>query len=252
MKRKEYYALSKRGQNVTINIYGNITKYSWWEEDYGSAKLAKELKQYDSVENIDVFINSNGGSVSEGLAIYNILRRHSAKVTTYCDGFACSAASVVFMAGDERIMSNASLLMIHNAWILAQGNAEELRKQADDLDKITEASVNAYMNHVNISEDELKEMMRDETWIDCDEALEKGFCTQIVQEEPQTANQSCSMRILQLLKDKRRVNTMPAIEYRESKKIETKGKEDATSLQVVEKKESINFLNFFKILAEKE
>ena len=97
--------------------------------------------------------------MAEGLAIYNALKRHKAKVTTYVDGFACSIASVIFAAGDERIMSDTSLLMIHNAWTWASGNANELRKQAEDLEKITQASINAYMQIVNIEEDELKEMM---------------------------------------------------------------------------------------------
>jgi len=277
MRRKEYYSLSKKGQNVTINIYGDITKYSWWEEDYGATKLARDLEQYDQIDNIDVFINSNGGSVSEGLAIYNILQRHPAKVTTYCDGFACSAASVVFMAGDERIMSNASLLMIHNAWMYVEGNAEELRKLADDLEKITEASVNAYMNHVNISRDELKEMMGNETWIDSDDALEKGFCTSVVQEEQQVANQSVSAKVKELLSNSSYKlrntsdvtcvgsfgtgNTGMTKEVFESVKLfidefnETKAKiieeqKEKEAIEVAEKKEEKKYINFFKVLAE--
>ena len=278
MRRKEYYSLSKKGQNVTINIYGDITKYSWWEEDYGATKLARDLEQYDQIDNIDVFINSNGGSVSEGLAIYNILQRHPAKVTTYCDGFACSAASVVFMAGDERIMSNASLLMIHNAWMYAEGNAEELRKLADDLEKITDASVNAYMNHVNISRDELKEMMDNETWIDSDEALEKGFCTSVVQEEQQVANQSVSMKVKELLSNSSyRLNNNTSDvacagsfgmsntgitkdlfenvklfieEFNETKAKITEELEEKKAIEVAEKKKENKYINFFKVLAE--
>ena len=277
MRRKEYYSLSKKGQTVTINIYGDITKYSWWEEDYGATKLAKDLGQYGQIDNIDVFINSNGGSVSEGLAIYNILQRHPAKVTTYCDGFACSAASVVFMAGDERIMSNASLLMIHNAWMYAEGNAEELRKLADDLEKITEASVNAYMNHINIDRDELKEMMDNETWIDSDEALEKGFCTSVVQEEQQVANQSVSAKVKELLSNSSYKlrntsdvacagsfdisNTGMTKEFFENVKLfinefnERKVKiaeelEEKKVIEVAEKKKENKYINFFKVLAE--
>ena len=97
------------------------------------------------------------------------------------------------MAGDERIMSNASLLMIHNAWTMALGNANELRKQADDLDKITQASINAYMNHVSISEKELKELLDNETWLDCNEALEKGFAT-IIRETTDSNKASQSVR----------------------------------------------------------
>ena len=101
---------------------------------------SQKLRVPQDVEEINVFINSYGGEVAEGLAIYNALRRHKAKVKTYCDGFACSAASVVFMAGDERIMSNASLLMIHNAWMQTAGDPNQLRKDADDLEKITPSS----------------------------------------------------------------------------------------------------------------
>ena len=260
MKRNEYYSLSKRGQNVTLNIYGDISKYKydWNGESFGSPKLAEELRKYENIENIDVFINSNGGSVSEGLAVYNILKRQNAKVTTYCDGFACSAASVIFMAGDERIMSNASLLMIHNAWIYTEGNAEELRKQADDLDIITEASINAYLNHVNISREELKLMLDRETWIDCDEALEKGFCTKIIQEERQVANQSVSMKVLQMLKnsEKRGAGEVAHVEIKEEVKTPQKNMDNSSAPLVIDFKEKElkqnKASNFFRFLAEKE
>ena len=126
--------------------------------------LVNDVKDLD-VDVINVHINSYGGVVSEGLAIYNTLKNHKAKIRTIVDGFACSAASVVFMAGDERIMNDASLLMIHNAWTRVSGNAAELRKQADDLEKITQASIEAYMSRVNITEDELKALLDAETWL---------------------------------------------------------------------------------------
>lgn len=84
------------------------------------------------------------------------------------------------MAGDERIMSNASLLLIHNAWTYTAGNANQLRKEADDLEIITQASINAYMTEVNIAEEELKELLDAETWLSPQEALEMGFATSIV------------------------------------------------------------------------
>ena len=174
---KRYYSLVKDNKEATLTIFGDITSWEWLESDVSSYNLSKELEELDDVETIHVRINSYGGEVAEGLAIYNALRNHSAKVITYCYGFACSIASVIFMAGDERLMSEASLLMIHNAWTYASGNASELRKQADDLDKITQASINAYMKNVNISEDELKKLMDNETWINSGEAIEKGFAT---------------------------------------------------------------------------
>ena len=182
MKNK-YYALETNGKEVDIYIFGDITSWEWYENDVSSYTLSKELQALDpDIELINVHINSYGGEVAEGLAIYNLLRNHKAKVRTYCDGFACSSASVVFMAGDERIMNSASLLFIHNAWTCACGNANDFRKQADDLDKITQASINAYMQNVNITEDKLKELLDAETWILPDEALEMGFATSIVGE----------------------------------------------------------------------
>jgi ATP-dependent Clp protease protease subunit len=175
---KKYYALAVENNEANIFIYGDIVSWPWIESDVSSYTLAKEIEGLD-VDVINVYINSYGGEVAEGLAIYNQLRRHKAKVKTHCDGFACSAASVVFMAGDERIMSSASLLMIHNAWFYTAGDQNQLRKDADDLEVITQASVNAYMSRVNITEETLKEMMDAETWIAPADALEMGFATSI-------------------------------------------------------------------------
>jgi len=176
---KRYYSLAVEDREADIFVYGDITSWGCLESDVSSYTLAKEIEGLD-VDVINVYINSYGGEVAEGLAIYNQLRRHKAKVKTYCDGFACSAASVVFMAGDERIMSNASLLMIHNAWMYTAGDPNQLRKDAEELEKITEASINAYMSRVNITEEKLKEMMDAETWITPADALEMGFATSIV------------------------------------------------------------------------
>lgn len=181
--KNKYYALETNGKEVDIYIFGDITSWEWFDNDVSSYTLSKELQELgDDIEVINVHINSYGGEVAEGLAIYNMLRNHKAKVRTYCDGFACSIASVIFMAGDERIMNAASLLMVHNAWMRVAGNAEELRKNADDLDKITQASIEAYKSRVNITEDEIKELLDNETWILPSEALEIGFATAIVGE----------------------------------------------------------------------
>ena len=156
---RQYYQLTKANNTATINIYGDITSFPWCDGDVSASNLSRQLEQLTDVSEIDVYINSYGGEVAEGLAIYNALKRHKAKVRTYCDGFAASIASVIFMAGDERIMNDSSLLMIHNAWSYVQGNAKELRKQADDLDKITQASVVAYKAHSTLSEAEIVELM---------------------------------------------------------------------------------------------
>jgi ATP-dependent Clp protease protease subunit len=176
----KYYALTTNDSVADVYIFGDITSWEWLENDISSYTLSKEISALTDVDTINVHINSYGGEVAEGLAIYNSLKNHPAKVVTICDGFACSAASVVFMAGDERIMNNASLLMIHNAWMYTAGNADQLRKDADDLDTITQASINAYMERVEIDEDGLKELLDNETWILPADALEMGFATSII------------------------------------------------------------------------
>ena len=199
MKGK-YFSLEKAEQSATINIYGDITSWEWFDTDISAATLSKQLDALGDVNQIDVFINSYGGEVAEGLAIYNALRRHKAKVTTYCDGFACSIASVIFMAGDERIMNESSLLMIHNAWTTVQGNAEELRKQAEDLEKITQASVEAYKAHSSLSEEEIKELMDAETWILPSEAAEYGFATAIESGSDSNAKQNAFVKLFDIIK----------------------------------------------------
>jgi len=197
---KRYYSLYQDVENkkAEIYIYGDITSYDWREKDKSSYTLVKELEELEDVEEIKIFINSYGGEVKEGLAIYNALKRHKAKIKTYVDGFACSIASVIFAAGDERIMSNTSLLMIHNAWTWVAGDSNELKKQAEDLEKITQASINAYLNITNLSEEEIKEMMDEETWIDSDEAFEMGFATEILElEEKKVATQNIRKSLMQ-------------------------------------------------------
>jgi len=197
---KKYFSLERTNQTATINIYGDITSWEWAETDVTAAKLSKQLEAIGDVDKIDVFINSYGGEVAEGLAIYNALRRHNAKVTTYCDGFAASIASVIFMAGDERVMNEASLLMIHNAWTHATGNAEELRKQAEDLEIITQASIEAYKAHSNLTQEEIQELLDAETWILPEKALEYGFATSIDRTEEKNANQNVRYKLLDIIK----------------------------------------------------
>ena len=199
MNRK-YFSLEKNKQTATLNIYGDITSFPWLESDVSSASLSKQLEAMGDVSQIDVYINSYGGEVAEGLAIYNALKRHKAKVKTVCDGFACSIASVIFMAGDERVMNEASLLMIHNAWTFAEGNAEALRKQADDLEKITQASVEAYKANSDLTEQEIKELMDKETWITPDEAVEYGFATSIEKTKKEKASQNAFLQLFEIIK----------------------------------------------------
>ena len=166
------------------------------EGDMSAKILSTQLDELGDVDEIEVHINSYGGEVAEGLAIYNALRGHTARVKTVCDGLACSIASVIFMAGDERVMRKASLLMIHNAWAYGEGNAAELRKQADDLDAITEASKVAYLSRVSIDAEELTALMDAETWIAPERAVEMGFATAVDEFDDAPGPSQCALRAL--------------------------------------------------------
>ena len=181
MKERFYQLTNVSEDSATLYIYGDITSYKWYEDDVSAYDLSKDLQSLGG-KALKVRINSYGGEVAQGLAIYNLLKDYAGEVTTICDGFACSAASVVFMAGTKRIMPRSSLLMIHNAWTWASGDADDLRKAADDLEKITQPSVEIYTSVSNLDADEIKAMMDAETWIDADEALDFGFATEISEE----------------------------------------------------------------------
>lgn len=207
MDAKKYYSLESKDDVADLYIFGDITSWPWLESDVSAVGIVNELQSLD-VKEINVHINSYGGEVAEGLAIYNTLKNSNMKVTTICDGFACSAASVIFMAGDERVINEASLLMIHNAWTYANGNAAELRKAAEDLDKITQASINAYMSRVSISEDEVKGLMDNESWITADEAVEYGFATKTEKNDEDGIKQSAFSSIRSAILEKP-ANTQP-------------------------------------------
>jgi ATP-dependent Clp endopeptidase proteolytic subunit ClpP len=179
----KFFQLVNDGTSADLYIFGDICAWPWESQgEQSGVSIVRQLKELDADE-IRVHINSYGGDVAEGLAIYNVLREHKAKITTICDGFACSAASVVFMAGDKRVMQPASLLMIHNAWTVAMGNAAELRKTADDIETITQASVEAYKTVATIPEEEIKALMDAETWILPKDAVDYGFATDIDDED---------------------------------------------------------------------
>ena len=177
-------------KTADIFIYGEITKYAWEEYGEHSATTFKnELDALgDDIETINLFVNSPGGSVFEGITIHNMLKRHKARVIAHVDALAASIASVIIMAADEIRMPSNSMLMIHNPWTFAIGNAAELRKQADDLDRIGNSSKQSYLQKAGdkITDEKLQELLDAETWLSANEAFEYGLCD-IVEEANQMA-----------------------------------------------------------------
>lgn len=191
-RKQKYYQITTNSRVADINIYGDITSWPWLKSDVSSFDIKKEIDELD-VDEINVYINSYGGEVAEALAIYSVLKRHAAKVHTYCDGFACSAATIIFCAGELRTMSSIALMMIHNCMsYLGFANSEEMRKAAEDNDKINQSSIEAYKKVSNLSEEEIKEMMDSETWLTAQECVDYGFATDIAdaEEDDETPQQS--------------------------------------------------------------
>lgn len=197
---KRYYQIELADRVADIDIYGDITSWPWRESDVSAANLSAQLAELD-VDTINVNINSYGGEVAEGLAIFNALSAHKAKVRTRVDGFACSIASVIFMAGDERIMNEASLLMIHNASTFASGDASAFRKAADELELITNQSKKIYLAKTNLNEQDLTNYMDDETFIDAQAAIDMGFATGVAAISSNHPTQSALKSIRQALSD---------------------------------------------------
>lgn len=170
-------------------VYGDIRKKNiierWLDlpSDATDAFSLKDALNAVDTSNLTVRINSYGGSVSEGLAIYSLLSDFKGHLKTIVDGFACSAASIIFMAGKERVVPENGLLMIHNAWTEAKGDSNAMKKVAEDLEKITQPSVNIYVSKTGLSEEKVKEMMDREEWITSKEAYELGFSTTQVRKD---------------------------------------------------------------------
>lgn len=162
-----------------VKIYGIIADEKWYEEDVTPNEFQQELDALGEISQLNVFINSPGGGVFAGFTIYNILKRHSAKVRTQVDGIAASIASVIVQAGDERVMALNGMQMIHNPVACACGYAEDLRKIADVLDKIAEPIVASYTARTTVNAAKVKEMMAGETWMTASEAVAKGFADSV-------------------------------------------------------------------------
>lgn len=204
----KFWELTAAGtEDADLYIFGDIdSRGSRGNKDNRNASEIVSALRDLKAKNLTVHINSYGGDVKEGLAIYNTIKNSSLKVTTICDGFACSIASVIFMAGENRIMNDASLLMIHNPWTIAIGNAEEMRKQADDLDIIAQASVEAYKANSCLLDDEIHQLMDKETWILPEQAVEYGFATEISKKSDDGLQQSALHQIIEKLTEKPAAN----------------------------------------------
>lgn len=192
-KQNKYWEMKMSADNKSADIfvYGEVTKYAW--EEYGEVSaqvFKKELDDLGDVKTINLHINSPGGSVFEGINIYNMLKMHKAKVDVYIDALAASIASVIAMCGDTVYMHKNSMMMIHHAMTGAWGNAQQLRKAADDIEKISKTSCQTYLDRAGdkLTEETLQELLDAETWLSADEAFSYGLCDVVLAENQAVAS----------------------------------------------------------------
>lgn len=192
--RLEFKNSSENPEVAELYLYGTIG--NGWFDDITSGNV-KEFLNTSDVSQLNVHVNSGGGDVFESIAIHNLLKSHSAKISIYIDGLAGSGASVIAMAGDEIIMPRNAMMMIHKAWTVAAGNADEFRKVANDMDKIDHAVTESYTGRFVGEREELVTLLTNEEWLTADECMALGFCDSVGEiqlneneDEPEDSNEN--------------------------------------------------------------
>jgi len=176
--RGKFHAQATAEGEATIWLYDTIVSDDYWG-GVSALSLGKQLADYRDKAVIHLRINSPGGDVFAGRAMETLLAEHPAKIVSHIDGYAASAASYVALAGEERIISPGGMFMIHKAWTLAWGNADDIRKTAALLDQIDETLVATYAAKTGQSPDQLRDWIAAETWLTATEAVQYGFATAI-------------------------------------------------------------------------
>ena len=177
--------------DTTISVLDPIGA-DWFGEGVTAKRVAAALRQIGK-RDVGVNVNSPGGSFFEGLAIYNLLREHPAKVTVKVLGIAASAASVIAMAGDEVQIARAGFFMIHNTWVVAAGDRHGLREVSDWLEPFDAAAVDVYAARTGLANAEIAKMLDRETWVSGKVAVEKGFADSLLSSDEIASSPSNSI-----------------------------------------------------------
>ena len=183
---------NKTDKAAELYFYGDIVNsksYKWSSDDKCPTDVVEALEECKDAEQLDIYINSGGGSVFAGNAIFNRLKAHKAHKTVHIDGVAASIASVIALAGDEIIMPENTYMMIHKAWTYAIGNSSELKAAADRLEKLEESIVEVYDRNTGdeFTADKIRELMAAETWLSATEAAEMFTNVSITDDIPAAA-----------------------------------------------------------------
>jgi ATP-dependent Clp endopeptidase proteolytic subunit ClpP len=176
--------------SADLYFYGDIVSSWWgaWEDEDQYPDAVKNFLTEHKGKDLNIYMNSGGGSVFAGLAIYNMIKRHEGNKTVYIDGLAASIASVIALAGDKVVMPKAAMFMIHSPWSWGSGNAKDFRKLANDLDEIEKCILAVYEENLKdgVSMDTIKELVDAETWLTAEET-QKYFNVEFGEEKQAVA-----------------------------------------------------------------
>jgi len=162
-----------------LYLYGEISDISWMDDTVTPAKFQSEMSALGDIKNLNIYVNSPGGDVFAGIAIFSMLKRHKAYKTVYIDGIAASAASVLAMAGNKIVMLKGTMQMIHNAWAAVVGNRDDHEAIVSVLDRIDEQLADIYSERTGKSKEDIKKWMSAERWMTGEEAVSDGFADAI-------------------------------------------------------------------------
>ena len=186
-KAKKFWKFKALANNEgELYLYGEIASSSggWFSDgtEITPKGFKEELDALGDIGTLNVYVNSPGGDVFAGQAIYSQLKRHKAMVNMHVDGLAASIASVIAMAGDTIHMPSNAMMMIHRAWSGTMGNSKEFRKMADDLDKIDLSIEETYLAKSGMKQPDLAALLDAETWLTAQECIDLGLCD-VMEEE---------------------------------------------------------------------
>lgn len=185
-KRKlyDFMSLTANDTQGDLWIYGDIVDDKWYDTDVAPNNIRDALNDMGTVGTLNLRVNSYGGSCVAGNTIVNLIdnykRKTGARVHAYIDGIAASMGSGVVMAADYIFMAENAIFMVHKPFSMAYGNSFDMEKEAEVLEKVEDTLVKNYMRHFNGTEEEMRQLMADESWLTADEALEYGLCDEIV------------------------------------------------------------------------
>lgn len=178
MKKFWNWDVNASGENELI-LEGVLASESWFEDDVTPKMFREELEQRSG--NVTVRINSPGGDVFAGIAVYNMLNEHDGDITVKVDGIAASIASLIAMSGDNILMLPGSMMMVHLPWSIVAGNSEDMEREAEALKKVGDSMVPIYVSRSGQTEEKVKELLKAETWMTAEDAVELGFADKAIE-----------------------------------------------------------------------